>query len=75
MSVATLDQALDIIMQLSVEQQEMLLDILRRRQVELRRQEIAQDAQASRTEYRARRFRLQSAEEAITDLHKSLDLK
>lgn len=68
MSTATLDQALDLVMQLPVEQQEILLEILRRRQVESRRQEIAQDANASLAEYRAGRLAPQSAEDAIADL-------
>ncbi|MFN8469404.1 MAG: hypothetical protein U0X20_27865 [Caldilineaceae bacterium] len=73
MSTATLDEALDVVMQLPTEQQEMLLEILRRRQVESRRQEIATDAQASLAEYRAGRLSAQSAEEAIADLHKALN--
>lgn len=73
MSTATLDQALDVVMQLPTEQQEMLLEILRRRQVESRRQEIATDAQASLAEYRTGRLPAQSAEEAIADLHKALN--
>ena len=73
MPTASLDQALDVVMQLPTEQQEMLLEILRRRQVESRRQEIATDAQASLAEYRTGRLPAQSAEEAIADLHKALN--
>ena len=40
----TLDQALDVVMQLEYEQKELLLDILRKRQIEERREEIAQNA-------------------------------
>ena len=40
----TLDQALDVVMQLEYEQKEMLLEILRKRQIEDRREEIAQNA-------------------------------
>jgi hypothetical protein len=72
-SAATLDQALDLVMQLPLEQQEVLLDILRRRQVESRRQEIARDARASLVEYRAGQLASQSAEEVIADLHNALD--
>jgi hypothetical protein len=37
----TLDQALDIVSQLSIEQQTILIEILQRRQIEARRVEIA----------------------------------
>ena len=73
MSTTTLDQALDLAMQLPPEQQDMLLEILRRRQIESRREEIARDAQASLAEYRAGGLQPQSAKEAVADLHKTLD--
>jgi hypothetical protein len=43
--MVTLDEAIDTVLELPPEQQEMLLDIIYRRQVEARRQEIAGDAQ------------------------------
>jgi len=71
-SAATLDQALDMAMQLPLEQQEILLDILKRRQSERNRHEIAEDAQTSLAEFRAGRLVIQSADEAIDELHRSL---
>jgi hypothetical protein len=71
MPAATLDQALDIVMQLPAEQQEMLLDILHRRLVEARRQEIARDAQESLADYSAGQLNPQSAAEGIAELHNS----
>lgn len=73
MSAATLDQALDIAMQLPLEQQEMLLEILKRRQSERNRREMAADAQASIAEFRAGYLAAQSAEDVIAELHRSLD--
>ena len=73
MSAATLDQVLDVAMQLPLDQQEMLLEILKRRQSERNRREIANGAKASIAEYRAGYTAAQSAEDVIADLHKSLD--
>lgn len=73
MSTTTLDHALDIAMQLPLEQQEMLLEILKRRQSERNRREIAHDAQIALAELRAGYLVAQSADEVIDDLHRSLD--
>ena len=73
MSTATLDQALELAMQLPLEQQEMLLEILKRRQSERNRREIAQDAQTSLAEFRAGYLVAQKADEVIAELHRSLD--
>jgi hypothetical protein len=72
MSAATLDQVLDVAMQLPLDQQEMLLEILKRRQSARNRREIADDAKASIAEFRAGYPATQSADEVIADLHKSL---
>ena len=69
----TLDQAIDTALQLPSEQQEMLIDILRNRQIEARRQDIAADARKSITAFREGRFKVQSAEDAIGDLYQSLE--
>ena len=55
-------------MALPPSQQEMLLQILQRRIVERRRDEIAQDAKESISEFRSGKFKAQTATEAITDL-------
>lgn len=73
MSTVTLDQALELAMQLPFEQQEMLLEILKRRQSERNRRAMAADAQASIAEFRAGYLAAQSADEVIADLHRSLD--
>ncbi len=73
MSAATLDEVLDVAMQLPLEQQEMLLEILKRRQSERNRREIAKGAKTSIAEFRAGYTAVQSADHVIADLHKSLD--
>ena len=73
LNTVTLDQAIDTALQLPTEQQEMLVDILRNRQIEARRQEIAADARASIAAFRAGKLRAQSAEDLIAELHQSLE--
>jgi transcriptional regulator with AAA-type ATPase domain len=63
-----LDQILDKAMALPLNQQEMLLQLLQRRIVERRRDEIAQDAQDSLAEFRAGHLKVQTSTEAIADL-------
>ncbi len=69
----TLDEVIDAAMQLSPEQQEMLVDVIYRRHVEKRRQEIARDAHESLVEYRAGKFNPQPLEEILKELGRSLD--
>jgi len=69
----TLDQAVDIASQLPPDQQDMLVDILRKRRTEARRQEIAADARKSIAAFRKGKFKAQSAEEAIEELHQPLE--
>jgi hypothetical protein len=73
LNTVTLDQAIDTALQLPAEQQEMLVDILRSRQIEARRQEIAADARASIAAFRAGKLNAYSAEELIAELHQSLE--
>lgn len=70
--MTSLDKVLDEAMDLSLEQQEMLIQILQRRMIERRRDEIAQDAAASLAEFRAGKIKAQSAEEAIAELKEFL---
>ena len=70
--MASLDQVLDEAMDLPLEQQEMLLQILQRRMIERRRDEIAQDAAASLAEFRAGKLKAQTANEASAELRESL---
>ena len=69
----TLDQALEIALQLSLEQQTMLIEIIRHRQIEARRAEIAADAQQTIEAFHQGRLVPQSAETAIAELRRSLD--
>jgi hypothetical protein len=50
--MVTLADALEVVEQLTEEDREMLVDIVRNRQIERRRDEIARDAQATLAEYR-----------------------
>ena len=72
MSRISLDQAIDAVSQLPLEQQVMLVEIMYKRLVEARRNEIAQDAKASLDAFRQGALRAQSAEEVIAELHQSL---
>lgn len=69
----TLDQVLETALQLSYEQQEMLIKILQNRHRESIRTEIAADAQQTLADFRTGKFRQQSAEDVIATLCQSLD--
>lgn len=71
--MTTLDQALDAVNQLPPEQQEMLAEILRSRQIAQRRREIAQDAREAIEAFRTGKLTPQSADEAIAELRQSLN--
>jgi hypothetical protein len=73
MKAMTLDEVIDSAMQLPPDQQEMLVAILNKRQIEARRHEIAKDAQESLAAYRAWKLKAQSAEEAIRELQQTLE--
>ncbi len=68
----TLDQLIEDAWQFLYEQQETLIRVLRNRQSESRRAEIAADAQQSLADFRAGKLRPQSAEEVIASLRQSL---
>jgi hypothetical protein len=65
----TIDQALTDIMQLDYISREMLLEILQKRQIEARRDEIAENAEQTIKDFHAGNFTPMSAEEAIKHLH------
>ncbi|MFM7439364.1 MAG: hypothetical protein ACKO2V_12295 [Snowella sp.] len=71
--MVTLTDVLDTVEQLTDEDQEALADILRQRQIERRRDEIARDAQEAMAEYRAGNLKPMSAEEAIAELNRYLE--
>ena len=68
----TLDQVLETALQLSYEQQEMLIKILQNRHRESVRAEIAADAQQTLADFRTGKFQSQSAEEVVATLRQSL---
>ena len=70
--MANLDEVLDRAMDLPIEQQEMLIQIIQRRMMERRRDEIAQDAALSLAEFREGKLKVQTADEAITELRELL---
>jgi transcriptional regulator with AAA-type ATPase domain len=71
--LSNLDKVLDAAMDLPLEQQEMLIQILKNRIVENRRDEIASDAAVSIAEFQAGRLKVQTAAEAIQELREYLD--
>lgn len=73
MNVVTLDQAIDTASQLSPDQQEMLIDILSKRRIETRRNEMMADASDSLNAFRQGRLKQQPAEEAISELHHTIE--
>ena len=66
--MTNLDRVLDEAMDLPLEQQQMLIQILQRRMIERRRDEIARDARFSLAEFREGKLKAQSAAEAILEL-------
>ena len=73
MNAVTLDQAINTAMQLPPDQQEMLVDILSKRRIEIRRQEIMTNSNKSIAAFRQGQFKAQSAEDAIAELHRALE--
>ncbi|MEE3718730.1 hypothetical protein V2H45_18465 [Tumidithrix elongata RA019] len=69
----TLAEAIEIVEQLPVEQQDMLLQIVRSRQIERRRDEIAQNGREAIAAYRAGELKAYTAAEAIAELSNILD--
>ena len=71
--MVTLTDVLDAVEQLTDEDQEAFANIIRQRQIERRRDEIARDAQESMAAYRAGLFPSYTAEEAIAHLEMVLE--
>jgi hypothetical protein len=66
--MATIDSALDEIMKLDFDSREMLLDILAKRQIEARREEIANNAKKTYEDYKFGNLEPLSAEQVIGKL-------
>ena len=71
--MVTLDQAIDTVMQLPLEQQDMLIEIIRSRQIEHRREEIASDARQAIEAFKAGQLKPQSVDGIISELRQSLN--
>jgi hypothetical protein len=71
--MVTLTDVLDAIEQLTDEDQEAFADIIRQRQIERRRDEIARDAKEAIADYRAGLLPSYTAEEAIAELNRYLE--
>ena len=71
--MTTLDRALETVMQLSLDQQELLIEILRQRHLEASRDEIAKEAKESLAAFKAGKLKPQSAEAVIAELRRSLN--
>jgi hypothetical protein len=69
----TFENVLDAVSQLSIEQQEILIDILRKRNAEARRKEILKECREGLAEYRSGILKSQTAEAAIVDLRSYLN--
>ena len=69
----TLDDAIDTASRLPKDQQQMLIEILRNRQIDARRQEIADDAQQTVALFRQGKLVPQSAKDVIAELHEGLE--
>ena len=71
--MVTLEQALDIVMQLPLAQREMLIDIIHKRHIESRREEIAHDAREAMAAFHAGKLKPQPVEEIILELRQLID--
>jgi len=71
--MSTLDKALDCAMELDFEAREMLIDILRKRQIEQGRERLAREAEETMAEYHTGMYKSMTAKEGIAELHKLLN--
>jgi ribosomal protein S4 len=65
----TFDELLDTIDRLPLEQQETLLNVLQKRLIELRRQEIAQNAKEARQLYFTGKLPTGNVDDLLADIH------
>lgn len=69
----TFEKVLDLVSQLSIEQQQLLIDIIKKRNAEVRRQEIVEECREALSEYREGNLTPLTAEAAIIDLRSYLN--
>ena len=72
-STVTIDEAIDTALRLPSDQLEMFIDILRNRQIDARRQEIADDARHMIACFRQGQLIPQCAADVISELHAELE--
>ncbi len=72
MILTKLDKVLDEVMELSLEEKEILSQILKQRIIENKREQIALDAQISLQEFKEGKYQLLTAQEAIQNLREYL---
>jgi hypothetical protein len=73
MATVTLNRVLELADKLPDEDQELLLDLLRRRRAEAWRKQLAADIRQARSDYRSGKLKSESVDELITRLHRSID--
>ena len=71
--MVTLAAAIEVVEQLPADQQDMLVEIIHNRQIERRRDEIAENGREAMATYRAGELKSYTAEEAIAELRNMLD--
>ncbi|MEI6063651.1 MAG: hypothetical protein WCQ26_03595 [Pseudanabaena sp. ELA748] len=71
--MVTLAAAIEVVEQLPIDQQDQLVQIIRNRQIERRRDEIAENGREALAAYRAGELKSYTAEEAIAELRNMLD--
>lgn len=68
----TLNEAIETVSSLPQQQQEMLLEICRHRMAEARREEIANAARKAKADFSQGRYKGQSADALIQELHQGI---
>ncbi|MGQ4647207.1 hypothetical protein [Lyngbya aestuarii] len=66
--MSTFEQVLDQISELPIDQQELLIEIVKRRTVEQRRKVLARESHEALAEFKAGQFQSLTATEAIAEL-------
>jgi len=66
--VLSFEEVLETVEQLSLDEQEMLTDIVRRRIIERRRTELARDIQEAQSEYKAGNVRPATPDELMEEI-------
>ena len=64
----TFEQVLDLVNELPLEQQELLIEIVKKRAIQIRRRELAKVSQEALNEFKNGNLKPQTANEAIEEL-------